>query len=234
MNFLLDLLLLVIVTATVIRCTARGFVKSVVQFVSMIVAFLAAYSFTPELAVWLEEKVFSERITESVAETIRGLATKGGEIFDLSRLFADMPADFVSLLDRFDADADALAVTFGSMSAVSAEAADRMAYTIAEPVAHGLANVCAFLIIFVGAMLVCAIIGALLDLIVKLPVLRTANRFFGFLLGLVCAAVLAWGFSEAAEVVMGYLHTVDPSAFDADIIGQTRLVKHLCRTELWQ
>lgn len=233
MNFLLDLLLLVILLATVIRCAKRGFVKSIVHFVSVIVAFIAAWSFTPKLAVWLEEKVFSERITESVAETIRGLAAKGGELFDLSRLFSDMPADFTALLDRFGADADTLAAAFGNMDAVKAEAADRMAHTIAEPVVSGIANVCAFAVLFVGAMLACMLIGLLLDLIVKLPVLRTANRLLGFLLGLVIAAVLGWGFSEVAEALMGYLHTVDPAAFDADIIDQTLLVKYLCRTELW-
>lgn len=234
MNFLLDLLLLVIVTVTVIRCTARGFVKSIVHLVSMAVAFIAAWSFSSELALWLEEKVFSDRITESVAGTIRSLAAKGGEIFDLSRLFADMPADFVSILDRYGADADTLAASYGQMSAAGAAAADEMAYTIAEPVVHGLANVCAFVLIFVGAMLVCWLVGLVLDLIVRLPVLRTANRFFGFLLGVVCAAVLGWLFAEAAESVVGYLHTVDPAAFDADIIEHTKLVKYLCCTELWQ
>ena len=74
--------------------------------------------------------------------------------------------------------------------------------------------------------------GALLDLIVKLPVLRTANRLLGFLLGVLCAAILGWLFAEAAELVMSYLHTVNPDTFATDIIDHTLLVKYLCRTEL--
>ena len=229
MNFVLDLLLLVIVLTTVIRCTTRGFVKSVVHLVSIVAALVVAYSFTPQLAGWLETEVLADRITETVADSIRSLAAKGSEGFDLSRLFADMPADFTALLERFGADPEALAARFGDMSAVNAAAADSMARAIAEPVVSGLANVCAFVALFVGAMLVCTLAGALLGLIVKLPVLRTANRFLGFLLGLLCAALLAWGFAEAAELVMGYLHSVDPATFDADIIEHTLIVKHLCR-----
>ena len=72
------------------------------------------------------------------------------------------------------------------------------------------------------------LIGLLLGLIVKLPVLRTADKFFGFLVGLACAAGLGWGFSIAAEYVLGYLHTVDPALFDVDVIEQTLLVKYFC------
>lgn len=232
MNFFLDLLLLVILTISVIRCTVRGFVKSIVQLVSVAVSLFAAWHFTAPVALWLEEKVFSERITERVAETVRGLAAKGNELFDLTRLFEDMPADFTALLTRYGADADTLAASYGTLGEVSAETADKMAHTIAEPVVTGLANVCGFILVFVAAMLACGLIGLVLDLIVKLPVLRSANRLLGFLLGVVCALVMGWLFAEAAENLMGYLHTVDPSAFDADIIEQTRLVKYFCRPEL--
>ena len=234
MNFFLDLILLVIVTVTIIRCTARGFVKSVIHLLSVVVSLIAAYTFMPELSLWLRENFFAERITESVAETIRALAAKGSEMFDLSHLFADMPADFVSLLDRYDADANALASTFGSMDTANAASIDQMAQTIADPVVTGIANVCAFILLFAGAMLICWIIGLVLDLIVSLPVLRTANRFLGLLLGAVCALVLGWLFAEAAEAVTAYLHTVDPAAFDADIIDNTMIVKYFCQAEFWQ
>jgi len=233
MNFLLDIIFLVILLTTVIRCTKRGFVKSIVNLVSLIASMVVAHLFTPRLAVWFEEKVFSGEITTRVSESIRALASRGGEIFDLSRLFADMPADFVSLLDRYGVDAEALRPDFGALESVSADAADRMAAAIAEPVVSGLASVCAYICIFLAALLACWLIGLLLDLLFKLPVLRTANRFFGFVLGLVCAGVLCWLFSEAAETLMGYLHSVDPSTFDADIIDNTLLVKYLCRTDLW-
>ncbi len=233
MNFLLDLLLLAILAVTVIRYTSRGFVKSVIGAISLVVAFVAAFIFTPELSLWLETNVFAGRVTENVSETICGLAAKGGEIFDLSRLFEDMPADFAALLERYGADTEALAASFGSMDAVAADAAERMARSIAGPVVAGLANVSAFILIFLASLLVLWLLGLLLGLIVKLPVLRTADKFLGFLLGTVCAALLGLFFSTAAEQLLGYLHTVDPSLFDADVIGQTLLVKYFCNFHLF-
>ncbi len=227
MSFLLDLILILIVVATVVRCASQGFVRSIVSLVSMAVAAVVAWQFYPQLAEYLEAEIITDRITDYVASTIRSLSSAGTG-FDFTRLFADMPADFVSLIERFEADTAILSHTFGAMEAATAEAADQMAYTIAEPVVHGLANVCAFVLLFVVASIACSILGGILDLIVKLPVLRTANRFLGFLLGVVCAAVLALGYAEAAELVMDYLSTVDPIAFDVETIDRTMLVRHIC------
>lgn len=227
MSFLLDLILILIVVSTVARCVSQGFVRSIVNLVSMGVAIFVAWQFYPQLAEYLEAEIITDRITDHVAYTIRSLAAEGG-VFDFTRLFADMPADFVALLERFEADPSALSATFGAMTEATAEAADRMAYAIAEPVVHGLANVCAFVLIFVVALIACAILGWILDMIVKLPVLRTANRLCGFLLGALIAAVLAVGYAMAAEAVMDYLSTVDPVTFDAGAVDGTMLLSRLC------
>ncbi|MBQ8275979.1 MAG: CvpA family protein, partial [Clostridia bacterium] len=46
MMFLLDLLLIIIVVVTVARCTVRGFVKSVINLISLVVSFFVARYFT--------------------------------------------------------------------------------------------------------------------------------------------------------------------------------------------
>lgn len=232
MNFLLDVLLLLIVVITIVRCTSRGFVKSVVNLVSVVVAFFAANSFTAPVSAWLKENVFSARITASVTATIRSLAARGGEVFDLSRLFADMPDEFASVLARYGANTEQLSAAYGSFSQAGADQAGELAGQIAEPVVAGLSDVCGFLLVFVAVMLACLLLGALLDLIVKLPVLRSANRLLGFLLGLICAAALALIYAGAAEHLTNYLHSVDPVAVGADVIDRTILLKYLCRPEL--
>lgn len=228
MMFLLDLLLIIIVVITVARCTVRGFVKSVINLVSLVVSFFAARFFTPQFGDWLEINFFAERITDNVQEMVRALAAKGAEVFDLSRLFANMPADFSAMLARYGADADALSATYGGMSEAGETAAAELAAAIAAPVVAGLSDVCAFILLFLGAMLICSLVALLLGLLVKLPVLRTANRLLGFILGLLIALILAFLFANAASLLMGYFHTVDPSAFAADIMDKTLIVKYFC------
>jgi len=123
MNFVLDLLLVVIVLATIVRCTSQGFVKSIINLVSVVVAALAANRFSEPVAAWLRENVFSARITEKVVGTIRSLAARGEEVFDLSRLFADMPEEFASVLARYGADADQLSAAYGTLSQAGADKA---------------------------------------------------------------------------------------------------------------
>lgn len=228
MNFLLDVLFLAIVVLTVVRCTVRGFVRSIMHLVSLIAAFLSAYYFTPPVALWLEENFFAERIAGQVANAVEGMALRNGEWFNLSRLFADMPADFAALLQRYGADSAALGERFGGLETAGAQSTGELAASIARPVVSGLSNVTAFILLFVAAIFVCSLIGWLLDLIVKLPVLRTANRLLGFVLGVICAALLGVIFVRGAVVVVGYLHSVDPVRFDADAIEQTMVLKYVC------
>ena len=228
MMFLLDLLLIIIVVVTVARCTVRGFVKSVINLISLVVSFFVARYFTPQFGDWLENNFFAERITDSVKEVIRSLAAKGAEAFDLSRLFEKMPADFSAMLTRYGADVDALSSAYGGMSEAGENVTAELAASIAAPVVAGLSDVCAFVLLFLGALLVCALVGLLLGLLVKLPVLRTANRLLGFVLGVVIALILTVLFANAASMLMGYLHTVDPSAFAADIMDKTLIVKYFC------
>lgn len=228
MMFLLDLLLIIIVAVTVVRCTVRGFVKSVINLVSLVVSFLVARLFTPQLGDWLETNFFAERITDSVKDVIRSLAAKGAEAFDLSRLFANMPADFATMLERYGADVDALTSTYGGMSEAGEASAAELAASIAAPVVSGVSDVCAFILLFLGAMLICGLVGLLLGLLMKLPVLRTANRLLGLVLGVVIALILTFLYANAASLLMGYLHTVDPAAFAADIMDKTLIVKYFC------
>lgn len=229
MNFLLDILLLLIVVQTVVRCTMRGFVKSIIHLVSLVAAFIAARTFSSPVSAWLRENVFSDRITASLRETISSLAERSRDVFDLSRLFADMPEEFSALLARYGADTEQLAATYGSFAEANTETAAKLADSIAEPVVSGLANVCGFILVFLAALIACTLIGALIDLIFKLPILRTANRFLGFLLGLICAAAFTLIYVGAAEHLMAYLHSVYPATFSADIVDRTLLVKYICQ-----
>ena len=228
MMFLLDLLLIIIVVTTIVRCTVRGFVKSVINLVSLGVSFLVARLFTPQFGDWLETKFFAERITNSVKEVIRSLAAKGAEVFDLSRLFANMPADFSAMLSRYGADVDALTSSYGGISEAGEATAAELAATIAAPVISGVSNVCAFILLFLGSMLICGLVGLLLNLLVKLPGLRTANRLLGLVLGVVIALILTFLYANAASMLMGYLATVDPGTFAADIMDKTLIVKYFC------
>ena len=155
MMFLLDLLLIIIVAVTVVRCTVRGFVKSVINLVSLVVARL----FTPQLGDWLETNFFAERITDSVKDVIRSLAAKGAEAFDLSRLFANMPADFATMLERYGADVDALTSTYGGMSEAGEASAAELAASIAAPVVSGVSDVCAFILLFISLLVLLGILS---------------------------------------------------------------------------
>ena len=224
MNFLFDVIIIAIIVFTVYRGVSKGFVKAFMNLISLVVAFFAAYYFTPTLATVYNEHIFSEAFCTKVSEVITSVVQKTGDAFNLEKLFNDMPESFSGLLERFGANIGELKSTYASSDA-TAQTLDSLAETIAEPISVSASNALAFLSIFVGALIALAILTWIIDLVFKLPILKTANKFFGFVLGCVCALVYAYIFSEFAVILINAGVAYFPEVFGANIVENSILLK---------
>ncbi len=225
MNFLFDIIIIAIIVFSIYRGVSQGFVKSLMKLLSIAVAFAAAHLFHDALAE-VYNHYFFESFAEKVAETITPVIQRSGEMFDLETLFSDMPEVFSDLLSRFSVDTAHLAESFGSFGAASAETLENMSQTIAAPIAAILSKALAYLSIFVVALIVMAILTALIDIVFKLPVLKNANKFLGFILGAVFALLCAYLFSEVAVIVIRAGIAVKPEIFNENIIDNSILLKY--------
>ena len=228
MSLAIDAILLLGVIIIIWKAAVRGFFRSVMSLAGGIASFLAAYAYSPVLAQYLKEKFILGGITDSIDGTLRSLADpqKTGT-FNLDKLAGDMPQSLTSILDRYNINTDSFVAKFSGLTNCDADVVRGFAEDIATPTADIISSIIAFVLIFVGVWIVLALLTWILDLIFKLPVLKTANKVLGIIFGVVEGALFAVIGAYVLSTLVTALGSIDPNLFGESAINQTIICKFL-------
>lgn len=235
MGLALDIIIALIIIVTVISCTKKGFVKSVMGLVSVIAACIIAYYLTPVLSPVINEKFVADKITDSVAEKISDVSNNvSGDGFNLQKAFDNADENgLADLLASFGLTVDDVSSVFKTQTNASDETVSEVSGSIAEGIANTISNVISFIIIFLGALIVLGIITLILNALCKLPVLHGANRLLGFIFGCLCAFIYSWLIAKLSVVIIGALSAVNPGVFHTDVAEGTTLLKFFYGVDLF-
>lgn len=228
MSLAIDAIILLGVIIIIWCAAVRGFFKSVMSLAGGVASFIAAYAYYPVLAEYLKDKFLLAGITDSIDGTLRSLADpqKTG-VFNLDKLAVDTPKALSDILERYNIDAEAFIPQFSGLTSCDADLVRAFAEKIATPTANIIASVAAFIALFFGVWLVLAILTGLLDLIFKLPGLKTANAVLGILFGVVESVLFASIAASALSVLVTALGSIDPNLFGESAVEQTLICKFI-------
>ena len=229
----LDIIVVVIFAATLINCIRRGFVRSVLSLLKSVIAVVVSYMFTPALAEYFKKAFISDAITEPVKERLNVMLTETAGKFNIEKLFADKPKEFLDILSRFGVKLEDFADSYGVSSQASEEYVSSLAQDITAPVVNTVANILAFIGLFVGALIILSIAILILSAVVKLPVIRGIDKLLGTVFGLASGLVLAFSFAGLAKVGFEALASVSPDTFGG-VIEKTVVVKFLGSVDFGQ
>lgn len=233
MSFAIDIILIIICVLTVFLGTRRGFVKTLMSLLSVIVALICSYTFTPMFADFLSEKFFMAPVAGSIADTLRSLVPEVDGQYDLLGLLNDMPQTLASILERYNINPEELKASVESLTVGGDESVTALAGMIAEPIVEMISTVVAFITIFVVLTVVLGIITAIINSVFKLPVLRGANTLLGFLLGVVTALVILFVYSSLVSALVVSLGSISPEWFGSDVIEGTLVVKFFAELDFF-
>lgn len=222
-SFVLDALLIVICIIVITVSHRQGFVRTILSLCSSVAAVFISSAFTPTVSSLIYDKFMLSAISKGVADSVKSLVPSGTSE-GISELFATMPEALKDLLTRYNVSEESLNEMVSSAANGSIDV-QSMSEAIASPVATTISNVLAFILCFIAALIVLKIAIAIIDLIFKLPVLKTLNKFAGILLGIVLAAVIVFVYSEAAVHLVTSLGAVAPDVFGENVINDTIIVK---------
>lgn len=192
MNWLVDIILVAVFVLTVAVCAKRGFVKSIWWLLRAVLSLGAALLFGRYFGEWIMDRFMFEKFTNVVYSSLNGIVNETNGSFDLSELFSSAPESFMSLLERFGADTEALSEKFAGSANASTIDMNNLAADIAEPVARVVSQALGHVAVFLAVFLVITIIGWVVRLIAELPVLRNVNHLLGGLFGVVCGFIYLW------------------------------------------
>jgi len=222
MSFILDGIILICAAVCIVNGVRQGFVKAFLGLVKGIVALLTAYAYTPVLAEPIRENYVVRQIADGIAETLQSLALNlETKSYDLSKVAADMPEAYTSILDRYHIDIPSFTASIANITQADEGKIYDLSAQIAEPCATVVASVAAFALLFLGVYIVLSLAAWLIDLLFHLPVLSAANRFMGFLFGVVEAVFFAWVIAIVGGSLMEALEPIDSMLFGSHVIDNT-------------
>lgn len=205
MSIILDIIIVAIIALTVYFAAKNGFVKTAISAVSFILAVALTAMFASPLADFLKETSVAETVESATENAITDVLLETS--LGVDGLLEGKSEDFNKLVAVTGMSLDELGDWYHENIADSKKGEAVLASRIAEPITDITATAIAVLILFIGTQLALSIISRALDIVAKLPLLRTANKALGILLGAVLALLRVCLFC----FVMGVL--IDNAAF---------------------
>lgn len=223
MSLLLDFIVVAAFGFSLWRGLRRGFIRSVMGVIVVVLSLLGAAKLTPPLAAYLSDRYIDKAITAQVEDSLDDIVS---ENLNLDTLFDTAPQAFLNILDRFDADFDELKAYYEADASNDEDAEGSLSSYIAAPLSQTISRAAAFALLFIGLYLTLSLVALLINLVVRLPLLKTANRLLGAVLGALIGLCLAWGLSVAFCELLPELSKVYEDV-SANLIDHTILVKYL-------
>ncbi len=231
MNVVLDVLVAVILIWSAAAATKKGFIKSLLGMVSVVAAFVMTFLFSGQAAKYISEKFVAPAMRSSAISYLsRVLGTpasavdagQGAANVPVEKLLSDMPQLFLDYLKKLGADAAGVKAAAAASSTVT-QARDAAVDAMITPMAAAISSVLAYLAVFLLSLLAFTLLAALLDLVFKLPVLNTLNRFGGFIMGCITGLLLVFVFCAAVELLRPVFASQSVFAVSDEAIEKTLL-----------
>lgn len=233
MSLAIDALILFSAIIIIWLGAKRGFIRSFMGLISGVVSAVAAYAFTPVVSEYIKVYFLKDRIAQGIAETLRSLAfDTDTDLYNLDRLAADRPEPFLDILKRYGINAGSFSDNIRGITGCTEDVVNGYAEQIAKPVTDLISSVIAFAVLFIACLFILSLLTSLLDLIFRLPVLRGANMFFGFLLGAVEAAFIVCVLASVISVLVSALGAIDTTQFGSDIIEDTVICRRIIESNI--
>ncbi len=185
MSILLDVVIIAIIALTVYFSYKNGFVKTAISAVSFILAVAITAMFASPLADYLKETSVAETVESATEEAITDMLVK--DPVGVEGLLDGKSEEFNKMLALARLDRNELSAWYAQNVADSELGESALATRIAEPMVDIIAMIIAIAILFIGTQILLSIAAFFLNKIASLPILRTANKGLGLVVGVVLA-----------------------------------------------
>jgi uncharacterized membrane protein required for colicin V production len=192
MNWLLDILFVLIFLLIVVVSTQKGFVKSIWRTVTVIGSFVVAYIFAPVIGEWICDNFVHQHVTSYAYGVVAQLVENNAGEYNVSGLFETLPEEFTQLLAHCGTSVEELSSRFSVSLTVSEDELYSMAESIAMPISRTLSNAVAIISVFLVSILAFALVGLVLKLVVKMPIIHSLDSVLGCLFGVGEGLVIVW------------------------------------------
>jgi len=214
-SIFLDLIVVLIVFSTMYTVIKKGFVRTVIDFASVICALIASKIFANPLSSFfygILEKVTSKKINEIIENLIREnnlpKTLEEGELFEF--------------LSKYNIDL---------ANKVSGEAVESTMNVITQYLVGILSYAVAFIVVFILTIIAFKIASVVVGGIFELPILKTINKTLALVLAVVMSLFYVLLFIAFMQIILPYLTSVYPDVINNDVINKSLIFDYLYNCE---
>ena len=187
MSLILDLVIILIIALCVFIGIKRGAVKEIVSLIGIVVALILAITISKIGATFIYNRFVGEAIYNTVYKAVED---KVGE--DISTTIDALPEEIFQLGDAIGVDiSEKLESGLKEDTNLASSVAEIVSESIAKPLVITIIQLVLFIILFVVFKVLIGWLGKILNIVSKLPVLGTANKLVGGIVGLLKAVIIA-------------------------------------------
>ncbi len=202
---IVDIVLVLIFTVTVISSAIRGFAKSASGIIAWILAGVFSIGFCASVSDFVYETLFKEAVIANIEERI-GLSEEATEIaVTTTQLLEEMPEFLINAAEAVGIDTESLKEkTAGYSVDGKGIAASLEENTVGPVIRAALKGICFILMLIVLSAVLRLLLLPITKLIEKLPIVKQTNKILGGVLGVVRATVTVIVLSMVLALFSGF------------------------------
>lgn len=203
MSLILDLLILLIAGLTIFFAARNGFVKTFLSTASTLIALIIVFLFTAPLTNALLQTPLADAIHNNTEAFVDQLVEEQGAE-DSYALASDRNSALYPLLESVGIDGERFSRWVGEQeSSLKEQFHEKLVAYIADYVTPLLLRACSVALLFFGSFLVLKLLSVLLTgVIEQIPLIRSANRFLGLVLGVLLALIRVFLFCAVVRILL--------------------------------
>lgn len=230
-SLVFDIVIAAICLIIITRNAARGFIKSFVLLMKSVLAIFLAYLLNAPLARGLSNWFFQDLSRGWVNNLMISTEKEGGG-YALFEIFDGIPEWFTKVTVSQGIDQEMVDYYFVQENLATKEVVDELTAPLGDELSMLISKVVAFIALFIVLEIILFALGALLNRLGKLPILKTVNIILGALVGVIISAIVAWLISMAISYVFGFGSNYYPDIFNNEIIEKTIIVEFFSQHNL--
>ncbi len=204
MGTVIDLLLITVVIIFVVMGARKGFARTLLSFLAKIASIIIAYFVSDMYADVVYEKFFKESVVGTLEANIDSTISSGKLSEQIMSVWENLPDFLKGIGDVFRLDIMAFKGEIDDIS-LSEGMATSLEQTIAGPLAIAVCRILLFALVSFVASILLSIIVNLICKVVQLPVLRSANKLLGAILGLMNGLICVFIISFICTIASGLI-----------------------------
>lgn len=216
MNYIVDVILIVLICAIIGASAKKGFVSTIIETLSIVVSTIAASKLSATVSGWLYEAVIRDSVEKqfnnALSEAAAGLSMQA----KAEELMVSIPEGMFKLAELTGFDITSLTSSVSSQAATNDQLIQNLIDNVVYNIVIAVTQALVFVILFIILAILLSFVSKLFKKVNKIPLIGKVNSVLGGVLGAVKAIVVLFVVCTVLSFVVGLM---DDNAFIEAVVN---------------